>query len=83
MSLAIQIDKNGGPEELKLVDVTVGEPVYPSRDVTVTEFVTAGPPGQAYTEAFSSATLKAPRRSMVRTKVSVPLEIGPVSTLTV
>ncbi len=26
MSLAIQIDKNGGPEELKLVDVTVGEP---------------------------------------------------------
>ena len=26
MSLAIQIDQNGGPEELKLVDVTVGEP---------------------------------------------------------
>jgi NADPH:quinone reductase len=26
MSKAIQIDRNGGPEELKLVDVTVGEP---------------------------------------------------------
>ena len=25
-SLAVQIDKNGGPEELKLVEVTVGEP---------------------------------------------------------
>ena len=26
MSLAIQIDQNGGPEELKLVEVTVGDP---------------------------------------------------------
>ncbi|MFM2263472.1 MAG: hypothetical protein RI959_2148, partial [Pseudomonadota bacterium] len=26
MSLAVQIDQNGGPEVMKLVDVTVGEP---------------------------------------------------------
>ncbi len=26
MSLAVQIDQNGGPEQLKLVDVTVGQP---------------------------------------------------------
>ena len=26
MSKAIRIDRNGGPEEMKLVDVTVGEP---------------------------------------------------------
>ena len=26
MSLAVQIDQHGGPEQLKLVDVTVGQP---------------------------------------------------------
>jgi len=26
MSLAVQIDQNGGPEQLKLIDVTVGQP---------------------------------------------------------
>ncbi|MEY3771078.1 MAG: Quinone oxidoreductase 1, partial [Pseudomonadota bacterium] len=26
MSLAVQIDQNGGPEQLKLVDVKVGQP---------------------------------------------------------
>jgi NADPH2:quinone reductase len=26
MTLAVQIDQPGGPEELKLVDVTVGDP---------------------------------------------------------
>ena len=26
MSLAVQIERNGGPEEMKLVDVAVGEP---------------------------------------------------------
>ncbi len=26
MSRAVRIDRNGGPEELKIVDVTVGQP---------------------------------------------------------
>ena len=36
MSLAVQIDQNGGPEVMKLVDVTVGEP-GPVRSASATK----------------------------------------------
>ena len=45
MSRAIQIDKQGGPEVMHLVDVKVGDPGPGSPTFTSTIFSSSGPPG--------------------------------------